>query len=76
MTTRRVRLLCFTVVLFLFVGFTGLCLPGVRMVRLSLAQGDVQIDRNSGRGWEQAIDQHACHRRSAHLRRRKFQSRA
>jgi len=27
----------------------------IRMVRLSLAQGDVQIDRNAGEGWEQAI---------------------
>ncbi len=27
----------------------------IRIVRLSLAQGDVQIDRNSGEGWEQAI---------------------
>ena len=30
--------------------------PGVRIVRLSVAQGDVQIDRNSGDGWEQAIN--------------------
>jgi hypothetical protein len=28
---------------------------GVRIVRLSLVQGDVQIDRNAGEGWEQAI---------------------
>jgi len=27
----------------------------VRIVRLSVAQGDVQIDRNAGEGWEQAI---------------------
>jgi len=30
--------------------------PAVRIVRLSLAQGDVQIDRNAGDGWEQAIN--------------------
>ncbi len=28
----------------------------VRIVRLSLAAGDVQIDRNTGVGWEQAIN--------------------
>jgi hypothetical protein len=28
----------------------------LRVVRLSLAQGDVQIDRNTGVGWEQAIN--------------------
>lgn len=54
MTTRRVRLTCFTVVLFLFSAFPAFA-SGVRMVRLSLVQGDVQIDRNSGEGWEQAI---------------------
>jgi hypothetical protein len=27
----------------------------IRMVRLSIAQGDVEIDRNAGEGWEQAI---------------------
>ena len=30
--------------------------PGVRIVRLSLALGDVQIDRNAGDGWEQALN--------------------
>jgi hypothetical protein len=30
--------------------------PGVRIARLSVAQGDVQIDRNSGDGWEQAVN--------------------
>ncbi|PSH05697.1 MAG: hypothetical protein CXZ00_00720 [Acidobacteria bacterium] len=54
MSTNRVRLLALGVVAFL------LCLPAyasrVRVVRLSLAQGDVQIDRNSGIGWEQAIN--------------------
>ncbi len=54
MTTRRVRLACFAVVLFLCSAYPAFAV-NVRMVRLSLVQGDVQIDRNSGDGWEQAI---------------------
>jgi hypothetical protein len=54
MTTQRVRLACLTVVLFLFSVIPALA-STVRMVRLSLVQGDVQIDRNAGDGWEQAI---------------------
>lgn len=54
MTTRRVRLACFTVVLSLCAAFPAFA-ANIRMVRLSMVQGDVQIDRNSGDGWEQAI---------------------
>ena len=54
MSTNRVRLLCFFVVLFVLSALPAYA-SGVRIVRLSLAQGDVQIDRNSGDGWEQAI---------------------
>ncbi len=54
MTTRKVWLACFTVALFLCSVFPAFA-ANVRMVRLSLVQGDVQIDRNSGDGWEQAI---------------------
>jgi hypothetical protein len=58
MNTSRVRLLCFTVVLLALSAFPAFAssASGVRIVRLSLAQGDVQIDRNSGDGWEQAIN--------------------
>jgi hypothetical protein len=55
MNTHRVRLLCFTVVLLSAFAYASGA-PGVRIVRLSLAEGDVQIDRNSGDGWEQAIN--------------------
>jgi uncharacterized membrane protein YgcG len=54
MTTSRVRLICFCFALCLFACLSAFAAP-VRLVRLSLAQGDVQIDRNSGDGWEQAI---------------------
>jgi hypothetical protein len=54
MNTNRVRLLCFSVVLFVLSALPAYA-SGVRIVRLSLAQGDVQIDRNAGDGWEQAI---------------------
>lgn len=53
--TARVRLLWFTVVLFALLTLPAFA-ANVRIVRLSLAQGDVQIDRNSGDGWEQAIN--------------------
>ena len=58
MTTRGVRLLCFAIVLFALAALPAFAAisPGVRVVRLSLALGDVQIDRNSGDGWEQAIN--------------------
>jgi hypothetical protein len=69
MTTRGVRLICSTVVLLALSAVPALAAgPGVRIVRLSLAQGDVQIDRNisgspsgspdssPGVGWEQAIN--------------------
>jgi hypothetical protein len=59
MTTRRVRLLGISVILVVLSALPALASPApasnVRIVRLSLAQGDVQIDRNSGEGWEQAI---------------------
>jgi hypothetical protein len=55
MYTNRVRLLWFAVVLFVLSALPVYA-SGVRIVRLSLAQGDVQIDRNSGDGWEQAIN--------------------
>jgi len=54
MTTTRVRLVCFCFALFLFSALPAFA-SGVRVVRLSLVQGDVQIDRNAGDGWEQAI---------------------
>jgi hypothetical protein len=54
MNTNRVRLLWFTVVLFAISALPAFA-ASVRIVRLSLAQGDVQIDRNSGDGCEQAI---------------------
>ncbi len=56
MTTHRVRLLGFTVVLFLLTVLPVLASNNIRIVRLSLVQGDVQIDRNAGDGWEQAIN--------------------
>jgi hypothetical protein len=55
MITSRVRLLWFSAVLFVFCALPAYA-SGVRILRLSLAQGDVQIDRNSGDGWEQAIN--------------------
>jgi hypothetical protein len=54
MNANRVRLVCFSVVLFVLSTLPAYA-SSVRIVRLSLAQGDVQIDRNSGDGWEQAI---------------------
>jgi FecR protein len=61
MTTHGVRILCFSVVLLALSALPALAAlaavsPEVRIVRLSLAQGDVQMDRNSGDGWEQAIN--------------------
>lgn len=58
MNTNRVRLVCFAVVLLALSVLPAFASssPGVRIVRLSVAQGDVQIDRNSGDGWEQAIN--------------------
>lgn len=56
MTTYRVRLLGFAVVLFLFTVLPALASNNIRIVRLSLVQGDVQIDRNAEDGWEQAIN--------------------
>lgn len=56
---RLLRLAClFAALLLLPVlpAFAAAKAPGVRIVRLSVAQGDVQIDRNSGDGWEQAIN--------------------
>lgn len=41
--------------LFMVTVLPALAADGVRVVRLSVAQGDVQIDRNTGDGWEQAI---------------------
>jgi hypothetical protein len=55
MNTRGVRLLWFTVVLFVLTALPAFA-ADARVVRLSLAQGDVQIDRNAGDGWEQAIN--------------------
>jgi len=54
MFTRGVRLLGLSVVLFVLADLPATA-TNVRIVRLSLAQGDVQIDRNAGEGWEQAI---------------------
>jgi hypothetical protein len=54
MTTARVRLICFCFAFFLLSALPSFA-SAVRVVRLSLVQGDVQIDRNSGDGWEQAI---------------------
>lgn len=54
MLPNRVRLACITVVLLILSALPASA-SGVRIVRLSIAQGDVQIDRNSGDGWEQAI---------------------
>ncbi len=54
MIADRVRLACFAVVL-LILSTLPASASAVRVVRLSIAQGDVQIDRNSGDGWEQAI---------------------
>jgi hypothetical protein len=62
MTTHGVRLLCLTIALLALVALpaTAAAGPDVRIVRLSLAQGDVQVDRNiagnQGQGWEQAIN--------------------
>jgi hypothetical protein len=56
MITTRIRLLVFAIVLFIISALPAFAASGVRIVRLSLAQGDVQIDRNSGDGWEQAIN--------------------
>lgn len=58
MNTRTVRLLCSAVALLLLSALPVFAAKpsAVRIVRLSLAQGDVQIDRNSGDGWEQAIN--------------------
>jgi uncharacterized membrane protein YgcG len=58
MTTRVVRLLGFVLLLCALSCLPAFAAasPGVRVVRLSLALGDVQIDRNSGDGWEQAIN--------------------
>jgi hypothetical protein len=58
MNTRGVCLLCFAILLVLLPALpvSAAASPGVRIVRLSLALGDVQIDRNSGDGWEQAIN--------------------
>ena len=56
MTARGVRLLvCFAMIL-AALPVMAAAAPGVRVARLSLAQGDVQIDRNSGDGWEQALN--------------------
>lgn len=55
MSTNRVRFLSLSVVLVLLLASSAYA-SGVRVVRLSLAQGDVQIDRNAGTGWEQAIN--------------------
>jgi hypothetical protein len=54
MVTTRVRQIWFIVVLFVISALPA-CAASVRIVRLSLVQGDVQIDRNAGDGWEQAI---------------------
>ena len=58
MITRGVRLLCFASTLFVLSALPSFAAtaPNMRMVRLSVAQGDVQIDRNSGTGWEQALN--------------------
>jgi FecR protein len=68
MTTRGVRFLGFSVVLLALWALpawaaTNPATPNpadtssnVRVVRLSLAQGDVQVDRNANEGWEQAIN--------------------
>lgn len=54
MVTKRVRLFGLS---FLLLALSALPVfaANVRIVRLSVAQGDVQIDRNAGEGWEQAI---------------------
>jgi hypothetical protein len=54
MDTRRVRLFGLSLLLLALSALPALA-ANVRIVRLSLAQGDVQIDRNAGEGWEQAI---------------------
>jgi hypothetical protein len=65
MTTRGVRLPIFFVALLALLALVAVPAlaaeepepnPNVRIVRLSLAQGDVQVDRNVGVGWEQAIN--------------------
>ena len=55
MNSSRVRLLWLTVVLFVLAAIPAFA-ANVRIVRLSLVQGDVQIDRNAENGWEQAIN--------------------
>ena len=54
MFTPRVRLVCFCFVFCVLSALPGFA-ASARVVRLSLVQGDVQIDRNAGDGWEQAI---------------------
>jgi hypothetical protein len=63
MTARGIRLLALTIA-FLALGAlpspAATAAPNVRIVRLSLAQGDVEIDRNipgsQAQGWEQAVN--------------------
>jgi hypothetical protein len=54
MIPRGVRRLCLVILAAALPAFAAG--PGVRIARLSVAQGDVQIDRNSGDGWEQAVN--------------------
>ena len=63
MTARGIRLLALTIAflaLAISPSLAAAASPNVRIVRLSLAQGDVQVNRNiagnQGQGWEQAID--------------------
>jgi len=54
MITNRVRLFGLSFLLLALSALPAFS-ANVRIVRLSVAQGDVQIDRNAGEGWEQAI---------------------
>ena len=63
MTARGIRLLSLTIAFLALAALPSLAAaasPNVRIARLSLAQGDVQVDRNitgnQAQGWEQAID--------------------
>ena len=58
MITRALRLIVFRLIIVAALGLAALAADDadLRVVRLSLAQGDVQIDRNTGIGWEQAIN--------------------
>jgi uncharacterized membrane protein YgcG len=52
----RIRFSLLVVALVTLCGSALFANPAVRMLRLSFAEGDVQIDRNAGAGWEQALN--------------------